>query len=362
MHPQSQEAGDCRLPLRGERSIALRVRGAWQIPLFLAVASIFWEAVACAGAYRYQLLDPHQDPRTWRTVVGFMQVHTVGRNETLLDIARIYGLGFNEIQLLHPRTDPWIPGEGSDVAIPTQWVLPRTRHENIVINLPEMRLYQFFRSGNMVKTYPVGIGDAVTQTPEGTFHVVEQVRDPTWTIPASLREKHHMARVIPPGDQNPLGKYWLGMSCGGYGIHGTNFPWCVGRLVSNGCIRMYPEHIEELFGQVRPGEMVEIVYEPVKVGFLEGGIYLEVHPDVYGKIHGMEQYAVQRIEALADLESVSMESVRAALEACDGVPVLVGSFQHAAVRDLPFDRESGRERMSGKTTHPTQEAREENKG
>ena len=206
-----------------------------------------WKSIVFAGAFEYRLRDQRTAPETWNTVVGFIQLHTVGEGETLLDIARLYGLGFNEIQLHHPRTDPWIPEPGGDLAIPTQWVLPATRHQGIVINLPEMRLYRFFPKINAVRTYPIGIGDQASKTPEGTGWVVDRSVDPTWVVPASLKEKYDVP-MIRPGPENPLGKYWLGLSRKGYGIHGTNFAWCVGRSVSNGCIRLYPEHIEALPG------------------------------------------------------------------------------------------------------------------
>ena len=140
-----------------------------------------------------------------------------------------------------------------------------------MINLPEMRLYRFFPRIGAVKTYPVGIGGQHGKTPEGTCWVVDRRVDPTWVVPASLKEKYDVP-MIPPGPENPLGRYWLGLSRKGYGIHGTDFPWCVGRAVSNGCIRLYPEHIEQLFGKPPVGIWVEIVYEPVKVGFRRGEI------------------------------------------------------------------------------------------
>jgi L,D-transpeptidase ErfK/SrfK len=294
-----------------------------------------WKSIVFAGAFEYRLPDQRTPPETWNTVAGFMQVHTVGKNETLLDIGRLYGLGFNEIQLLHPRTDPWIPEPGSDLAIPTEWVLPATRHQGIVINLPEMRLYRFFPRIKAVKTYPIGIGDLASRTPEGTCWVADRSVDPTWVVPASLKEKYDV-RMILPGPENPLGKYWLGLSQKGYGIHGTNFAWCVGRSVSNGCIRLYPEHIEQLFQETPAGTWVEIIYEPVKVGFREGQIYVEVHPDLYGRYVRMEEYAIQRLQESVGLGSVSIELLRAALQECNGVPVAVGSLQDLEGREGPL--------------------------
>ena len=305
------------------------------------VVGLAWTSFAFAGGFEYRLPDQRTAPETWDTVVGFMQAHTVREKETLLDVARLYGLGFNEIELLYPGTDPWIPEAGRCVAIPTEWVLPPTRHEGIVINVPEMRLYRFFPGIHIVKTYPIGIGDVATPTPEGTCRVVDRQVDPTWVIPASLKGKYDVAR-IPPGPANPLGKYWLGLSRKGYGIHGTNFAWCVGRIVSNGCIRLYPEHIKQLFQETPVGTWVEMVYEPVKVGFRRGEIFVEVHPDLYGRIDRMEAYAVRRLKESVDLRCVSMELLRKALEECNGVPVAVGSLKELEGRKNPLVWNGGR--------------------
>lgn len=313
---------------------------------------ILWMSVAFAGAFEYRLPDPRTDSETWNTVVGVVRIHTVGPQETLLDIARQYGLGFNEIELFHPDADPWIPEPGSELAIPTQWVLPPTKHEGIVINVPEMRLYRFFPSIKAVKTYPVGVGAQETPTPEGTAWVVDRSVYPTWVIPDSLQSKYTVA-AIPPGPDNPLGKYWLGISRKGYGIHGTNFPWCVGRAVSNGCIRLYPEHIERLFQETPVMTRVEIVYEPLKVGFRHGQVFVEVHPDLYGRIQAMEEYAVRRLRENVDMRCVSVDLLRAALADCRGVPVSVGTLNAQGGRGNPVvhrDRE-GQKRFTHLSIH-----------
>ena len=61
-------------------------------------------------------------------------------------------------------------------------------------------------------------------------------------------------------------------------IHGTNKPYGIGRRVSSGCIRLYPEDIGVLFRLVSVGTPVTIVYQPVKLGWSDGELYIEVHP------------------------------------------------------------------------------------
>jgi len=243
-----------------------------------------------------------------------------------LDIVRNFGLGYNELSLLYPKMDPWIPEPGQNLLIPTQWVLPSTKFHGLVINLPEMRLYHFLPKIGMVSTYPVGIGDIGWETPVSEGRVTHRQVDPTWVIPKPLRAKYGITSV-PPGPNNPLGKYWLGLSQEGYGIHGTNFPWGVGRLVSHGCIRLYPEHIVLLFEKVSVNTPVEIVYEPVKIGFRDQNIFMEVHPDIYNRIPDLQAQTLSRLHELDILSHVSFSLVKNALEKQSGLPVRVGTLK-----------------------------------
>ena len=76
-------------------------------------------------------------------LVGRMQYHKVKTGETLLDVARDAGLGFHEVRDANPTLDEWIPPEGSEVVVPSRWILPRSRYRGLVVNIPEMRMYVF---------------------------------------------------------------------------------------------------------------------------------------------------------------------------------------------------------------------------
>jgi L,D-transpeptidase ErfK/SrfK len=282
--------------------------------ILLSLIIIAGSQKAIAGGFSYN---------NNKTVLGSVKHHIVLPKETLLDIVRNFGLGYNELSLLYPKMDPWIPEPGQNLLIPTQWVLPSTKFHGLVINLPEMRLYHFLPKIGMVSTYPVGIGDIGWETPVSEGRVTHRQVDPTWVIPKPLRAKYGITSV-PPGPNNPLGKYWLGLSQKGYGIHGTNFPWGVGRLVSHGCIRLYPEHIVLLFEKVSVNTPVEIVYEPVKIGFQDQNIFMEVHPDIYNRIPDLQAQTLSRLHELDILSSVSFSLVKDALEKQSGLPVRVG--------------------------------------
>ncbi len=102
--------------------------------------------------------------------------------------------------------------------------------------------------------------------------------NPTWYVPIEIQREMEVPRkVVPPGPDNPLGRYWMRLSATEYGIHGTNNPWAVGRDVTRGCIRLYPEDIDFLFPRVPPKTPVEVIYQYAKVGMKDGKAYFQVY-------------------------------------------------------------------------------------
>ncbi len=288
--------------------------------LLLSLASIPGKLYPM-GAYHYRLPENKGgiDPSA-HTVIGAFRDYVIKKEDTLLDIAKNFDLGYLELILLHPDIDPWIPPAGKKIEIPTSWVLPLFDKSGIVINIPELRLYLFLKEIQMVKTYPIGLGVLDWPTPFGSFEVLDKAKDPTWNIPPSLQEKY--GRIfIPPGPDNPLGQYWLRISNQGYGIHGTNSPWGIGRLVTHGCIRLYPEDIEELYSTVDLGTPVEIIYEPTKIGFKDGRIYVEAHPDIYHKITDLLLYTAKKLFDYRIWEEVDLDLLVQALEEQKGIPI-----------------------------------------
>ncbi|MCF8037505.1 MAG: L,D-transpeptidase family protein [Desulfobacteraceae bacterium] len=289
--------------------------------VLLFLPAIYTQADGGAFSYWSATMGPGAVPVM--NVIGFTQDHEIQKKQTLLDIARDYGLGFNEISLHHPEMDPWTPPAGQTIKIPTMWVLPYTRQESVVVNIPEMRLYRFFPAHQLVKTYPLGIGRQGFKTPITVTRVSTRIEKPVWTVPENSREKVGKA-IVPPGPANPLGDYWVGLAAGSIGIHGTNFPWGIGRQVSQGCLRMYPEHIEKFFHEVSVDTVVEIVYKPVKIGLRDHKIYLEVHPDIHNKISDMYQHTESLLKARALFAGADRNAVRRAVAAKRGIPICVG--------------------------------------
>ncbi|MGE5181862.1 MAG: L,D-transpeptidase family protein [Acidobacteriota bacterium] len=286
-------------------------------------------------------LDAHGAPVD--TVVGKVTTYRVRQGDTLLDVARWYDLGYNEIVDANPGVDPWVPKAGSDVVVPTAWVLPCCSYRGIVVNLPEMRLYRYRRRreapGKLeVVTYPVGMGRDDRRTPRGTYRVSGKTVNPQWNIPASILREHIAERgdhrtFIPGGaPDNPLGRYRIELASSRYAIHGTNVPWGVGMLVSHGCLRLYPEDIERLFPEVAVGTRVEFVYQPVKAGTRGGATYVEAHPDIYRYTRSLAADARTALARRGLDHAVDAALLRAAVTTPRGVPVQVAPATAALLR------------------------------
>jgi len=273
-----------------------------------------------AGPFPYRLPQgPGFDPQAV-TVLGQPQTHHIVRYENLYTIARQYDLGFWELARYHRALDHFYLPWDTDLAIPTQWIIPdRSSYPGYLINVAELRGYRFFPESHEVRTYPIGIGVLDYKTPIGQrFRVQSKAVDPGWHIPKGLQAKYGMA-YMPPGEDCPVGNRWLGLSH--YGLHGTHAPMGVGRLVSHGCIRHYPEDIVQLFDLTPVGATVELIYEPVKFGYLKGRIYTEVHEDIYSKIPDMLQYAVKRLQERGLASRINWLRFLKAVEERHGAPV-----------------------------------------
>jgi L,D-transpeptidase ErfK/SrfK len=265
---------------------------------------VYDEALFGAKPHRVYLVPfDRRRGRPTATVIGQLRRHRIRDGETFLEVARYAGLGFNELVDANPGIDPWVPSVGTEILVPTQWVLPCCTYSGIVVNVPEMRLYRYEQSGAQLRvwTYPVGIGRPDRRTPVGRFNVRAKSENPTWVIPDSIRLEHirdrgDARRAIAGGDpDNPLGRFRLTLSRPRYAIHGTNIPWGPGMPVSHGCIRLYPEDIERLYPNVEVGERVTIVYQPAKVGAAGSRIYAEVHGDPYERVRSMPQEAARSL-------------------------------------------------------------------
>jgi L,D-transpeptidase ErfK/SrfK len=279
------------------------------------------------------VLAPGQD------LIGQVTQVIAGHEDTLSDIARLQGAGYEEIVLANPEVDPWLPRTGTPVVVPNRFVLPAAPRTGIVLNVAELRLYYFPSGRNSeprrVVTYPVSVGRVDWRTPLGTTRVVRKVVDPSWTPPVSIKREHaldgdELPDQIAPGPDNPLGRYALHLGVPGYLIHGTNKPYGIGMRVTHGCVRLYPEDIEMLYGQVPVGAPVHLVDQPYKAGWSDGVLYLEAHPPFgedrqgeVGHLAEMVQVVMEAIAAHPDYP-VDWKPAEAEVLSPSGVPVAIG--------------------------------------
>jgi L,D-transpeptidase ErfK/SrfK len=239
-------------------------------------------------------------------ITGGITTHIVAPGETLTSIAARFGVDPSTI-VSDNRLAAGQPLEpGRTLLIDNHHLVPATIVAGeIVVNVPQRML--FYRDEERIVAYPVAVGRPTWQTPRGAFAVTWKDEDPAWHVPASIRAESArkgkaLPLVVPPGPRNPLGRFWIGLSLAGIGLHGTPVPSSIYRTVTHGCIRLQREGIEDLFGRVDVGTRGRIIYEPVLMAVSGGEIYLEVHRDVYGRV---PMSAAQKARELATRLAVS---------------------------------------------------------
>lgn len=278
--------------------------------------------------------------------VGEQKIYKAKYEDTLVHIARHFSLGFVEMRAANPEIDPWIPGEDTRIILPSMHLLPDADREGIVINLPEMRLYAFVNGDDPPSTFPLGIGREGLETPIGKTKIVRKQKGPTWRPTERMRkEDPELPAVVPPGPENPLGTHALYLGWPTYAIHGTDKPYGIGRRVSSGCIRLYPENIVELFEMIPVGTPVQVVNQPIKLAWINDVLYLEAHPNMEQAIQMEETaqiYSTKMTDADMQLilkaageykDKLHWAAIRNAVRARSGVPVMIARKRGGRIID-----------------------------
>lgn len=272
-------------------------------------------------------------PAKDQDLIGQMQVIKAKYEDTFADYGDRYSLGYNQLVAANPGVDSWLPGEGTDVLLPTRYILPDVPRTEIVINLPEYRLYYYPRGkSDVVYTYPLGIGREGWGSPLGMTSIISKVKDPSWVPPASIRKEHAeegdiLPAVVPPGPDNPMGPYKMGLGFKGYLIHGSNQAFGVGTRTSHGCFRMLNPDVTALFAMVPMGSKVNVINQPYKIGVENGKVYLEAHKPLEGYAEPNIEQLIQAFESEhKDLKlAIDYSIVKMVISHHDGIPVQIGN-------------------------------------
>lgn len=253
-----------------------------------------------AIAATYQMPLPGSD------VIGQVLTAYAQPGQTIDDVARQYDIGYYEILAANPHVNPQNLLPYEKLVIPSQFILPNTEHKGIVVNTAELRLYYFPENSNIVQTYPIGIGMEGSETPVGSYYLIEKIKNPAWHVPPKvqaemIRQGMILPKVMPAGPDNPLGNYALRLNTYSYLIHGTNVPATIGRRASAGCMHMFPEDIEYLFPLVPNHTQVTIVDQPFLAGWSGKQLYFKaqqpLHEERANMAFSYSRYWNQAIQA-----------------------------------------------------------------
>jgi len=288
-------------------------------------------------------------------MVGYVQKTVIGKDDTLPDIARRFDVGYEEILLANPGVDPWLPGVGREVIVPTQFILPAAPREGVVVDVAAMRIFYYpphkKNEQQVVYTHPIGIGRVGWKTPEGTTKIVSRTKDPVWVVPKSVRDEHaengdKLPAVVPAGPDNPLGQYLFRLSWPSYLIHGTNKPYGVGMRSSHGCIRLYPEDIAVFFNLIPIGTKVTVVNQPYLFGWRDGTLYFQAYAVMEDDSRNWTRNRQRLLSHLLNPKAQTLHARAISIQDDDIDWQRVGDLAHEP-RAVPVPVTGGREGVEG---------------
>jgi L,D-transpeptidase ErfK/SrfK len=263
-------------------------------------------------------------PPLYHQVAGGEGEFEVVKPITLNRLALEKGVRWPVIARQNHLKKPFKLQPGMVLKVNNTHIVPKEVSDGLIINLPELQLY-YIQNGVYQRRHALAVGKPSWPTPTGTYKIYEKRKNPTWNVPPSIQEEmeemgQEVVEKVPPGPKNPLGKFWLGTTAAGVGIHATNRPWSVGSSVSHGCIRMLPDEIEQLFPQIAVGTPVKIVYRPLKLALTpQGRVYLEANLNIYQwELHPLE-WVKDMAEYYQIADRIDWDKVPAILKAKEGI-------------------------------------------
>jgi L,D-transpeptidase ErfK/SrfK len=289
-------------------------------------AVLFLIILLLSSSFKARAQEEVQKTLEYPLLIRKDTVYQVDKGEGLYEIARKFDISYMSIALANRIVDPNFIYAGQKLILPTKTILPKKLDGGILINIPEYRLY-FFKGDDSIKVFPVCIGLPTWKTPSGEFSITHKIENPTWYMPDAIAEKEKVKKeIVPPGPLNPLGDLWIGTDLRHTGIHSTIIPMTIGRALSHGCVRLYPEDIEVLFPLTEVGMTGEVIYEPIKLTVWEDSVFLEVYPDIYEMVQDYEKELSKKLKLLNLPLNLDQSKIETILQEKRGVPVFIGKI------------------------------------
>ncbi len=253
-------------------------------------------------------------------MAGGEKEYRVAKGDSLMLISSRFGVNRAAIRRENDLDEERLM-PGQKLRLDTVKIPPKTVDNGIIVDVPGRMLY-YFKAGKLVMSFPVGLGmpqwNGITQwrTPTGNFTITGKEENPVWYVPESIQwqmqaEGKPVLTRMPPGPDNPLGRFVLYTSVRGIVIHETISPTTVYRFESHGCVRVLPQNMKPFYDKVGVGTHGQLLYDPVKVAVTdEGKVFLEVDPDIYGKVQNVMDEVIDRIDDLHATAEVDWPEVR----------------------------------------------------
>lgn len=291
--------------------------------------------------------------------IGTRGYYTVKRGDTIRRVGARLGVDWRRLAKLNRLDTKGTLTTGQILVYDNRKIVPATLKNGIVINIADRTLY-LLKNGGVNRAYPVALGkppkpdeDEDWTTPTGRFVITKKSKDPTWRVPPSIQEEmerngKEVIKEVPPGKDNPLGKYALKTSLSGIMIHSTNSPSSVYSYASHGCIRVTPDHMEQLFHAVDTQMPGMIIYQPVKLAVnSHGKVFLEVNRDVYDRFKGDLENEVHKLVNRRKVEHrVDWKKVSVLLKKKSGVPEEITLAQNDTPSLPPVAKNAGRKSLT----------------
>lgn len=228
---------------------------------------------------------------------------------------------------------------GATIVVDQRRITPRFGAlDGIVLNIPEASVY-LVADGQLVREYPVAVSTAESKMPLGRTRVVSKATHPTWFVPKSIQDEMAAAgrkviTSVPPGPANPLGPRWIGVWGDNFGLHGTNVPTSIKHYASHGCVRFLAADIKDLYARVGVGTPVHILYQPVKLAFENGRVWMAAYPDIYRMRYDYTGAVKTLAKQAGALDQLDWAAVSRTIKTQDGILVEVGRRQAPAVKPV----------------------------